>query len=138
MWLLHGRRSSVCKFKTIVFLYQSNDYFSFSSIPSLHQLQCLYICRCKAIWTLTNSKDWLEENAKFVAELYKKNDPIIVKAIVERKKRYGYPPRPVLRHVILSDFKQDVPLSIFLKEKDGPILAYDPLPPTDSVNYTKK
>lgn len=47
--------------------------------------------------------------------------------------RYTNPPRAILRHIILSDFKEKVPLSSFLSKTES-LLVYDPLPPLDSIN----
>lgn len=48
--------------------------------------------------------------------------------------RYKTPPRPILRHIILSDFKEKVPLAPFINQETEPIVMYDPLPPLDSIN----
>ena len=48
--------------------------------------------------------------------------------------RYSNPPRQVLRHIVLSDFKEKVPLAQFIKKETDPMLMYDPLPPLDSIN----
>lgn len=49
--------------------------------------------------------------------------------------RYKTPPRAILRHIILSDFKEKVPLAPFINKETEPILMYDPLPPLDTINY---
>lgn len=43
-----------------------------------------------------------------------------------------------MRHIILSDFKEKVPLAPFVNRETEPILMYDPLPPTDSINIYKR
>lgn len=53
-------------------------------------------------------------------------------------RRYKTPPRAILRHIILSDFKEKVPLAPFINKETEPILMYDPLPPHDSVNIYKR
>lgn len=53
-------------------------------------------------------------------------------------RRYKTPPRAILRHIILSDFKEKVPLAPFINKETEPILMYDPLPPLDSVNIYKR
>lgn len=110
---------------------------SYSTLPSLHQMQCLYICRTKAIWNETKILPWLESNAKIVCDLVDAKDPFIDTCIKEKKIRYRMPPKPVLRHVILSDFNREVPLSRFLSLEDEPILIFDPFPPNDSITYSK-
>lgn len=52
--------------------------------------------------------------------------------------RYKTPPRPILRHIILSDFKEKVPLAPFINQETEPIVMYDPLPPIDSINIYEK
>lgn len=52
--------------------------------------------------------------------------------------RYKTPPRAILRHIILSDFKEKVPLAPFINKETEPILMYDPLPPIDSINIYKR
>ena len=52
--------------------------------------------------------------------------------------RYKTPPRPILRHIILSDFKEKVPLAPFINQETEPIVMYDPLPPLDSINIYAK
>lgn len=52
--------------------------------------------------------------------------------------RYKTPPRAILRHIILSDFKEKVPLAPFINKETEPILMYDPLPPLDSINIYKR
>lgn len=52
--------------------------------------------------------------------------------------RYKNPPRAILRHIILSDFKEKVPLSPFINRETEPIVMYDPLPPLDSINIYKR
>lgn len=48
--------------------------------------------------------------------------------------RYMNPPRAILRHIVLSDFKEKVPLAQFIKKEKEPVLMFDPLPPLDSIN----
>lgn len=62
------------------------------------------------------------------------NDEIIAAYTTKRNQRYIKPPKPILRHVLLSDFKEKVPLASFLNKDHDPILMYDPLPPADSIN----
>lgn len=52
--------------------------------------------------------------------------------------RYKTPPRAILRHIILADFKEKVPLAPFINKETEPILMYDPLPPLDSINIYKR
>lgn len=43
-----------------------------------------------------------------------------------------------MRHIILSDFKEKVPLAPFINTETEPILMYDPLPPLDSLNIYQR
>lgn len=52
--------------------------------------------------------------------------------------RYKTPPRAILRHIILSDFKEKVPLAPFINKETEPILMYDPLPPLDTINIYER
>lgn len=52
--------------------------------------------------------------------------------------RYKTPPRAILRHIILSDFKEKVPLAPFINKETEPILMYDPLPPHDTLNIYER
>lgn len=90
------------------------------------------------IWKHINVQPWLEANAKYVYQRVNAKDPFIEECKRERKRRYTVPVRPALRHVILADFKQKVPLTKFLSPADEPILAFDPLPPKATVNFSKK
>jgi len=101
----------------------------------LHQLVCLYVCRAKIIWRQNDVLTWLETNVNTVLDRIDAKDPIISDCKEKRFVRYGgTPPRPILRHVILSDYKEKVPLAVFVSKEKQAIMTYDPLPPVDSVN----
>lgn len=108
--------------------------------PALHQLVCLYVCRAKIIWRQNDVLTWLETNVNTVLDRIDAKDPIISDCKEKRFVRYGgTPPRPILRHVILSDYKEKVPLAVFVSKEKQAIMTYDPLPPVDSVNcYQRK
>jgi len=106
-----------------------------SQSPALHQLVCLYVCRAKIIWRQNDVLTWLETNVNTVLDRIDAKDPIIGDYKEKRFVRYGgTPPRPILRHVILSDYKEKVPLAVFVSKEKQAIMTYDPLPPVDSVN----
>ncbi|XP_018805102.1 PREDICTED: transcription factor 25 [Bactrocera latifrons] len=116
-----------------------NSSISGSQSPSLHQLVSLYVCRAKVVWRVDNMLPWLEHNVNTVLDLVDKKDEIINDYNKKRAVRYVSPPRPILRHVILSDYKEKVPLAPFLSTEKDPIVMYDPLPPLDSMNsYERK
>lgn len=106
----------------------------FSQSPALHQLVCLYICRAKVIWRQSNILSWLERNVNAVLDKVEAKDEIIADYNQKRAARYVTPPRAILRHVILSDYKEKVPLAPFVSKEKDAIVMYDPLPPADSIN----
>lgn len=121
----------------------SSKYFgpgAFSSSPlALQQLMQLYVERCKIVW----SGDpeilmWLERNVHVVLDRVDKKDEIINDCVAKRSSRYPHPPRNILRHVILSEFKEKVPIADFLKKDTEPIVHFDPLPPVDSINIYER
>lgn len=65
-------------------------------------------------------------------------DDVIQEYGQKRSARYVQPPRPILRHVILSDYKEKVPLAPFVAKEKEAIMMYDPLPPLDSVNFYER
>ncbi|XP_061386738.1 ribosome quality control complex subunit TCF25 [Musca vetustissima] len=120
----------------------SNSYFnsevSGSQSPALHQLVSLYVCRAKVIWRQNNILPWLERNVNAALDRIESKDEVIQDYKQKRSARYVQPPRPILRHVILSDYKEKVPLAPFVAKEKDPIMMYDPLPPLDSVNFYER
>ncbi|CRL02217.1 CLUMA_CG015398, isoform A [Clunio marinus] len=121
----------------------SHKYFGpgcFTSSPlALQQLMQLYIARCKIVWSGDNEiLLWLERNVHIVLDSVDKKDEVINDCAAKRSSRYPHPPRNILRHVILSEFKEKVPIADFLKKDTDPIVHFDPLPPTDSINIYEK
>ncbi|EDV96286.1 transcription factor 25 [Drosophila grimshawi] len=108
--------------------------------PALNQLVCLYVCRAKVVWRQNDVLTWLESNVNIVLDRIDSKDPLVSDYKEKRSLRYGgTPPRPILRHVILSDYKEKVPLAVFVSKEKQAIMTYDPLPPVDSVNcYQRK
>jgi Transcriptional repressor TCF25 len=121
----------------------SHRYFgpaSLSSSPTaLQQLMHLYVERCKILWTGDSEiLMWLERNVHVVLDRVDMKDDIIGEYMTKRNSRYPHPPRNILRHVILSEFKEKVPIADFLKKDTDPIVHFDPLPPVDSINIYGK
>uniref|UniRef100_T1PBV6 Transcriptional repressor TCF25 n=1 Tax=Musca domestica TaxID=7370 RepID=T1PBV6_MUSDO len=120
----------------------SNSYFnsevSGSQSPALHQLVSLYVCRAKVIWRQNNILPWLERNFNAALDRIESKDEVIQDYKQKRSARYVQPPRPILRHVILSDYKEKVPLAPFVAKEKEAIMMYDPLPPLDSVNFYER
>ncbi|XP_062133404.1 ribosome quality control complex subunit TCF25 [Drosophila sulfurigaster albostrigata] len=108
--------------------------------PALHQLVCLYVCRAKIVYRQNDVLSWLETNVNSVLDRIDAKDPIVADCKEKRSLRYsGTPPRPILRHVVLSDYKEKVPLAVFVAKEKQAIMTYDPLPPADTVNcYQRK
>lgn len=120
----------------------SHKYFgpnSYNSQPlALQQLTSLYVCRSKSVWCDASILPWLEKNVNIVLDKVDSKDEIVSEYTTKRNQRYVNPPRTILRHIILSDFKEKVPIAYFLKKETEPILMYDPLPPLDSENSYSK
>lgn len=121
----------------------SHKYFGYASVTScplaLQQLMALYVERCKMLW----SGDpeilmWLERNVHVVLDFADKKDDKIAEYAAKRTSLYPTPPRNILRHVILSEFKEKVPIADFIKKETDPIVHFDPLPPIDSINIYER
>lgn len=116
----------------------SHSYFAATAYtnqtPALQQLVSLYVCRSNLVWRDTKILAWLERNTATVMDRVDAKDPVVADYAAKRAKRYVSPPRAILRHVILSDYKEKVPLANFIDTETEPILMYDPLPPLDSIN----
>lgn len=105
---------------------------------ALQQLTSMYVCRSKLVWRDAEILPWLERNVTAVLDRVDAKDEIVAEYTAKRNQRYMNPPRAILRHIVLSDFKEKVPLAQFIKKETEPVLMYDPLPPLDSVNiYTR-
>ncbi|XP_058058996.1 ribosome quality control complex subunit TCF25 [Anopheles bellator] len=105
---------------------------------ALQQLMSLYVCRSKLVWRDSNLLPWLERNVHTVLDRVDAKEDTVADYATKRSQRYANPPRQVLRHVVLSDFMEKVPLAQFIKLEREPVLMYDPLPPLDTVNiYTR-
>lgn len=61
-------------------------------------------------------------------------DDIVMEYSTKRSQRYQTPPRTILRHIFLSDFKEKVPLAPFINKDSDPIMMCDPIPPLNSIN----
>lgn len=76
----------------------------------------------------------MERNVNIVLDKVDLKHDQISEFSAKRSQRYKSPPKAILRHIILSDFKEKVPLAPFINKDTEPILMYDPLPPIDSIN----
>lgn len=92
------------------------------------------MCRAKVVWRQNNILHWLERNVNTALDRIDSKDSVIQEYSQKRAARYVQPPRPILRHVILSDYKEKVPLAPFVAKEKEAIMMYDPLPPVDSIN----
>uniref|UniRef100_A0A182Q545 Transcription factor 25 n=1 Tax=Anopheles farauti TaxID=69004 RepID=A0A182Q545_9DIPT len=104
------------------------------ALIALQQLMSLYVCRSKLVWRDTELLPWLERNVNVVLDRVDAKEDVVAEYATKRSQRYANPPRQVLRHIVLSDFKEKVPLAQFIKKETDPVLMYDPLPPLDSIN----
>lgn len=121
----------------------SHRYFEprsvFNAPQALQQLMKLYIARSLILWSGdTEILAWMERNVHKVLDKVDGKDEIIADFATKRSSRYPSPPRNILRHVILSEFKEKVPLADFLKKETDPIVHFDPLPPLDSINIYER
>lgn len=120
----------------------SHQYISTSSYDNqpaaLQQLTSLYVSRSKTVWRDADILPWLSKNVNAVLDRVDAKDPMVKDFSAKRSQRYKNPPRPILRHIILSDFKEKVPLAPFINQETEPIVMYDPLPPLDSINIYER
>jgi len=112
------------------------QYFldSRSDPPALAALCSLYVSRCYHCWKEPELLPWLEKNVKLVVERVIKDDPRVAESKTERSTRYQGMPRNIHRHVIMSDNNKDALSHLPAELKDVAILAWDPLPPLNSIN----
>lgn len=101
---------------------------------ALQQLTSLYVCRSHQVWRDADLLPWLEANVNAVLDAVDRKQEIINEFAVKRTQRYKTPPLEILRHIVLSDFREKVPLMPFIAKESEPIVMYDPLPPPDSIN----
>lgn len=106
--------------------------------PALQQLTALYTVRTKIVWQDPVLLGWMERNVNAVLDRVDARDPLVGEYEQKRAQRYKTPPRAILRHIILSDYKEKVPLEPFINKDTEPILMYDPLPPLDSINVYQR
>eukprot|EP00095_Tigriopus_kingsejongensis_P000320 maker-scaffold292_size219010-snap-gene-1.35 protein:Tk00320 transcript:maker-scaffold292_size219010-snap-gene-1.35-mRNA-1 annotation:"transcription factor 25" len=102
------------------------------------ELLCnLYVGRSFHLWKLPELLPWLERNANTVIQRLDINDDFVKICTEKRKTRYQGAPRNVYRHVLMSDVK-DATTSLPRELAETPVLSFDPLPPSDSIDtYTK-
>lgn len=114
---------------------KSHGYFGIQTAsnqsPALEQLVLLYVYRASSVWKDITVLPWLEKNVHCVLDRVDAKDEIVNEYKAKRACRYLSPPRAILRHVLISDLKEKLPLACFI---DEPILTYDPLPPIDSID----
>eukprot|EP00794_Sanderia_malayensis_P018729 gene18729-20618_t len=102
----------------------------------LNRLASLYVGRCHGLWKIPEVLDWLENCAKSAIERIDNNDPLCLKWSQLWKTLYQRMPLNIYRHIIVSDIKEAA-RSLPPEISNRAVLAYDPLPPEDSVcGYT--
>lgn len=119
-----------------------HNYFGVNALKTqpvaLQQLVALYVCRSKLVWRDAELLPWLERNTNAVLDRVDAGEDVVAEYAAKRTQRYKNPPREILRHIVLSDYKEKVPLMPFVLKETEPIVMYDPLPPHDSINiYTR-
>jgi len=100
---------------------------------ALQLLSGLYCGRAHHLWRDPAILPWLEKNVHAVLDLVDSNATIIKEAAEKRQIRYQGTPRNIYRHVILSDIK-DATTSLPRELAEEPVMSYDPLPPTDTID----
>lgn len=120
----------------------NHKYFGPDALKSqpvaLQQLTALYVCRSKLVWRDADLLPWLERNTNAILDRVDAKEEVVAEYVAKRSARYKNPPREILRHIVLSDYKEKVPLMPFVLKETEPIVMYDPLPPHDSINiYTR-
>ncbi|XP_059469936.1 ribosome quality control complex subunit TCF25 [Neocloeon triangulifer] len=106
--------------------------------PALAQLVQLYVARCWPVWKEPELLPWLERNTHAVLARVDSKDPLVSECDGHRRRRYqGNPPRNITRHIVLADLKE-VPPVISQSEASGPVMSFDPLPPTNSINIYER
>nr|CAG4645738.1 EOG090X0BCY [Lynceus sp. MCZ IZ 141354] len=115
-----------------------NEYFSQtadSQSPALNQLVQLYVGRTYHVWKDPCLLPWLETASNKAVSFLE--DPANAESVSEytekRKRRYQGSPRNILRHIILSEIK-DATATLPADLAETPLMGFDPLPPTDSVD----
>lgn len=76
-----------------------------SMSPSLTVLVQLYVARSYHVWKEAELMPWLERNVLRVLDRVDAKEELVEECRVKRGKRYPSLPRPLHRHIILSDFK---------------------------------
>ena len=105
-----------------------------SDPASLATLATLYVTRCYHCWKEPELLPWLERNVSAVVTRINKSDPRVTESRNERSTRYQGLPRNIHRHVIMSDNNKDALAHLPSEMKDMAILAWDALPPLNSIN----
>lgn len=101
--------------KRLVQQVMGHDYFNSkakaTTSAALEKLQDLYVARSYHLWKEADVILWLETATHTVLNRVDAGDEYANFCRTKRSKRYqGQPPRNILRHIILSDFK-DVTIS---------------------------
>jgi len=105
-----------------------------SDPAALAALSSLYVSRCYHCWKEPEILPWMERNVSVVVTRIQDNDPRVVESKHERSTRYQGLPRNIHRHVIMSENNKEALSHLPAQMKDVAILAWDPLPPLNSIN----
>uniref|UniRef100_A0A8C4PZU7 Uncharacterized protein n=1 Tax=Eptatretus burgeri TaxID=7764 RepID=A0A8C4PZU7_EPTBU len=102
------------------------------TLPALAELQCLYVGRAHILWKDVAVLAWLEENTREVMRRVDQDVDLAQEVEMKRQRHYRLAPRNLHRHVILSEIKEAI-AHLPHHVTNTPVLAYDPLPPLDSI-----
>ena len=92
------------------------------------------MCRTYHCWKEPELLPWLERNVREVVTRVEAGDPRVAESRAERGMRYQGLPRNIHRHVIMSDNNKEALAHLPAELKDVAVLAWDPLPPLNSIN----
>jgi len=105
-----------------------------SDPAALSALTTLYVTRTFHCWKEPELLPWLERNVLSVVGRVKSGDPRVTQSVADRSSRYQGLPRNIHRHIVISDNNKEVLAHLPADLKDSAVLAWDPLPPVNSIN----
>ncbi|XP_071814158.1 ribosome quality control complex subunit TCF25-like isoform X1 [Apostichopus japonicus] len=106
--------------------------------PALTQLVTLFVTRNYPLWKEPEVAEWLERNVRELLKGVTAEEDIVSQNRDKRRMRFQRAPRNIYRHIILSDIK-DVTVSLPPELANIPVMAFDPLPPKDTIiSYTRQ
>ena len=102
---------------------------------SLGALVSLYTARSYHCWKEPELLPWLERNVRRVVARVQAGDARAEESRAARRTRYqGKLPRNIHRHLVMADSNKEALAHLPADMKDVHLLAWDPLPPHNSIN----